>query len=56
MVARKRAVSLLGEPPEIGLGPYVMPGNNYHLFDVTLFWANLRADFIRRVKAWQPQT
>lgn len=46
----------IGEPPEIGLGPYVMPGNNYHLFDVTLFWANLRADFIRRVKAWQPQT
>jgi hypothetical protein len=44
----------VGEPPELGLGPYVMPGNNYHLFDVTLFWANLRADFIRRAKAWQP--
>ena len=44
----------IGEPPELGLGPYVMPGNNYHLFDITLFWSNLRADFIRRVKAWQP--
>ena len=22
--------------------------------DVTLFWANLRADFVRRVKAWKP--
>jgi Protein of unknown function (DUF3089) len=44
----------IGEPPELGLGPYVMPGNNFHVFDVTLFWANLRADFVRRVKAWRP--
>ncbi len=44
----------IGEPPDLGLGPYVMPGNNYHVFDITLFWANLRADFVRRIKAWQP--
>ncbi len=44
----------IGEVPDLGLGPYVMPGNNYHLFDVTLFWVNLRSDFIRRVKAWKP--
>lgn len=43
----------LGPPPELDLGPYVLPGNNYHLYDVTLFWANLRADFERRVAAWQ---
>jgi hypothetical protein len=43
----------IGEPPKLDLGPYVLPGNNYHLYDVTLFWANLRADFERRVAAWQ---
>jgi hypothetical protein len=43
----------IGAPPD--LGPNVLPGNNYHLYDIPLFWANLRADFVRRVKAWQPQ-
>jgi hypothetical protein len=51
---RKDGFLSVGEMPDMGLGPYVLPGNNYHLFDVTLFWANLRADFVRRVKAWQP--
>ena len=41
---------LIGDPPE--LGPYVLPGNNYHVYDVPLFWANLRQDFGRRVSAW----
>ncbi|MFC0205540.1 DUF3089 domain-containing protein [Novosphingobium soli] len=43
----------IGPPPKLDLGPYVLPGNNYHLYDVTLFWANLRADFERRTTAWQ---
>lgn len=43
----------IGEPPKLDMGPYVLPGNNYHLYDVTLFWASLRADFERRVAAWQ---
>lgn len=43
----------IGPPPNLEMGPYVLPGNNYHLYDVTLFWANLRADFERRVTAWQ---
>jgi len=43
----------IGDPPEIG--PYVLPGNNYHLYDMTLFWANLRADAAARVKAWKPK-
>ncbi len=43
----------IGDPPQLDLGPYVLPGNNYHLYDVMLFWANLRADFERRVAAWQ---
>ncbi|WP_260583753.1 DUF3089 domain-containing protein [Sphingopyxis sp. PET50] len=31
---------------------YVLPGNNYHVFDITLFWANLRADVLRC--GWRP--
>ncbi len=41
----------IGDPPD--LGPYLLPGNNYHIYDIPLFWANLRADVARRVKAWQ---
>lgn len=43
----------IGPPPALDMGPYVLPGNNYHLYDVTLFWANLRADFEKRVATWQ---
>jgi hypothetical protein len=42
----------IGAPPELEMGPYVLPGNNYHLYDITLFWSNLRMDFARRVKAF----
>lgn len=42
---------MIGPPPE--LGPYVLPGNNYHVYDIPLFWANLRADMQRRLKAWE---
>lgn len=45
----------IGAPPRLDLGPYVLPGNNYHLYDVALFWGNLRADFERRVAAWHRQ-
>ena len=41
---------LIGDPPE--LGPYVLPGNNYHVYDIPLFWLNLRQDVVRRVGAW----
>jgi hypothetical protein len=43
----------IGPPPR--LGPYVGPGNNYHVYDILLFWANLRADVARRTAAWQAQ-
>lgn len=42
----------IGPPPQ--LGPYVLPGNNYHVYDIALFWANLRQDVERRVRAWKP--
>lgn len=41
----------IGAGPE--MGPFVLPEGNYHVYDVPLFWANLRADFVRRAKAWQ---
>src|SRR3546814_12814238 len=28
---------------------YVLPGNNYHVYAITLFWANVRADALRRL-------
>ena len=43
----------IGAPPDLKMGSYVLPGNNYHLYDIPLFWANLRADFARRAEAWK---
>jgi hypothetical protein len=34
------------------LGPYVLPGNNYHVYDYALFWGAIRQDAMRRVAAW----
>jgi hypothetical protein len=38
---------MIGPAPQ--MGPFVAPGNNYHVYDIPLFWANIRADFARRV-------
>ena len=38
----------IGDPPD-GFAAYVLPGNNYHVYDFPLFWANLRADVERRL-------
>ena len=35
------------------LGPYVLPGNNYHVYDYALFWGSIRADAERRLKAFR---
>lgn len=42
---------LIGEAPDVG--PYVLPGNNYHVYDYSLFWANVRADAARRLAAFR---
>ena len=34
------------------LGPFVLPGNNYHVYDYALFWSAIRQDAERRLKAW----
>jgi hypothetical protein len=44
------ALMLDGQP---AMGPLVFPGENYHAYDIPLFWVNLRDDFGRRVVAWQ---
>ena len=46
-----RGLLLIGDPP--AMGPYVLPGNNYHVYDYSLFWANIRADSVRRLAAFQ---
>jgi hypothetical protein len=48
-----RGLLLIGPPPR--MGSYVLPGNNYHVYDLPLFWANTKADVARRVAAWASQ-
>ena len=45
-----RGLLLIGAPP--AMGGYVLPGNNYHVYDYSLFWANIRADAARRLATW----
>lgn len=48
----KRGLLILdGKLP--ALGPYVLPGNNYHVYDYALFWDAIRRDAERRMAAWQ---
>lgn len=49
-----RGLLLIGNPPDLGssAGTYVLPGNNYHVYDIPLFWANTQADVARRVRAF----
>lgn len=46
-----RGIVLIGPPPP-ELGQYVLPGNNYHVFDYSLFWVALRSDAARRLAAF----
>jgi hypothetical protein len=48
-----RGLLLIGHPPD--LGPYVLPGNNYHVYDIPLFWENLQFDIVRRMRTWAAQ-
>lgn len=46
----EQGLLLIGDPPR--LGQAVLPGNNYHVYDIPLFWKNLQEDVVRRVKTW----
>ena len=35
------------------MGPYVLPGNNYHVYDYALFWAAIAQDALNRTIAWR---
>jgi len=49
-----RGFLLIGEGGELPkLGPYVLPGNNYHVYDYALFWADVRADAEARLTAFE---
>ena len=41
----------IGPGPD--MGPFVLPGGNYHVYDYALFWTNLKRDFGLRAAAWQ---
>ncbi|MHA6721032.1 DUF3089 domain-containing protein [Sphingomonas sp. RS6] len=47
-----RGFLMIGSSPP-DFGQYVLPGNNYHVFDYSLFWANVRADAARRLAAFE---
>lgn len=34
------------------MGTFVLPGNNYHVYDYALFWGAIRRDADRRLAAW----
>ena len=49
----ERGLLLVGDPPQLGEG--VLPGGNYHVYDIPLFWKNLQEDVLRRARALAAQ-
>jgi hypothetical protein len=43
---------LLISPSPKGIGPYVLPGGNFHVYDYSLFWANVRATVEARLSVF----
>lgn len=41
---------MIGEP--VDMGPFTLPGNNYHVYDYSLFWADVRQDARQRLAAF----
>lgn len=41
---------LIGEP--VDMGPFTLPGNNYHVYDYNLFWADVREDARARLSTF----
>ena len=49
----ERGLLLIGDAPEMGNA--VLPGNNYHVYDIPLFWSALKNDVLARVDGWARQ-
>jgi hypothetical protein len=47
-----RGILLIGPAPS-DIGRYILPGNNYHVFDYSLFWSNIRTDAARRLASFE---
>lgn len=47
----ERGILMLSSAPK--MGPSVLPGNNYHVYDYSLFWVNIRNDVQGRLATWQ---
>ncbi len=47
---------LLIEPVPRDIGPFVLPGGNFHAYDIPLFWGNMRADVEARLSALAERT
>ena len=45
-----RGILMIGEP--IDMGPFTLPGNNYHVYDYSLFWGDVREDARHRLAAF----
>ncbi|UZW56521.1 DUF3089 domain-containing protein [Sphingobium sp. JS3065] len=43
-------VLMIGDP--VDMGPFTLPGNNYHVYDYALFWADVREDAKQRLAAF----
>ena len=43
-------VLMIGEP--VDMGPFTLPGNNYHVYDYSLLWGNVREDAQKRLAAF----
>ena len=43
----------LDPPPEGDFAQFRMPGLNYHVWDIPLFYMDVRADVARRIAAWR---
>ncbi len=47
---------LLLDPAPSDIGPYVLPNGNFHVYDISLFWAAVRADAEARLMAHAART
>ena len=46
----EQGILRIGDPPEMGSA--VLPGQNYHVYDIPLFWRNVQEDVVTRVREW----